>query len=116
MTIERSDVSGYLCHLVVGTGRTAVWWPECDLLARPAWPVAQRVTVRRENVVSLDSHMATSFRVERILLCPFCGEPVAGPADRASLTLKRANDCLVHWTIHERCFVERIAAAAAERL
>lgn len=85
-------------------------------LTRHAWPVAQRVTVRRENVVNLDWHMDTAFRVERILLCPFCGEPVAGPADRASLTLKRANDCLVHWKIHGRCFVERIAAAAAERL
>lgn len=61
--------------------------------------------------------MNTSFRVERTVLCPFCGEPVDGPADRASLTLKRTNDCLVHWKIHERCFIERItAAAAAERL
>jgi hypothetical protein len=58
--------------------------------------------------------MSTSFRVERIVLCPFCGEPVDGPADRASLTLKRANGCLVHWKIHERCFVERITEVAAE--
>lgn len=58
--------------------------------------------------------MNTSFPVECLVLCPFCGEPVEGLADRASLTLKRANDCLVHWKIHERCFVARITAAAAE--
>jgi len=58
--------------------------------------------------------MKDSIRVERIVLCPFCGEPINGMAARASLTLKRANGCLVHWRIHERCFVERITEAAAE--
>ena len=60
--------------------------------------------------------MNTSFRVERIELCPFCGEPVDALAGRASITLKRPNDSLVHWKIHERCFIDRITEAAAERL
>ena len=55
-------------------------------------------------------------RVERTVLCPFCGEPVEPLGARVSLTLKRADDCLVHWKIHEQCFLDRVTAAAAERL
>ena len=60
--------------------------------------------------------MNKPLRVERTLLCPFCGQPVEPAEGRVSLTLKRANDCLVHWKIHEQCFVDRITTAAAERL
>lgn len=60
--------------------------------------------------------MNPSFRVERIVLCPFCGKPVEEAGGRAALTLKRGDGCLVHWKIHEQCFVERITATAAERL
>lgn len=60
--------------------------------------------------------MTQSLRVERTVLCPFCGQPVDATGPRVSLTLKRANDCLVHWKIHEQCFVDRITPDAAERM
>jgi hypothetical protein len=60
--------------------------------------------------------MNKSIRAERTVLCPFCGKPVEEAAGRASLTLKRSIDCLVHWKIHEQCFLDRVTAEAAERL
>jgi hypothetical protein len=55
-------------------------------------------------------------RIQHVVLCPFCGKTIEPLGPRVSLTLKRANDCLVHWKIHEQCFVDRITPAAAKRL
>lgn len=67
-------------------------------------------------VVDWPSAMKPTFRVERTALCPFCGQPVERATGDVFLTLKRANDCLVYWKIHEKCFIERITANAAEQL
>jgi hypothetical protein len=60
--------------------------------------------------------MTQPIRVERTDLCPFCGQPVESADGRASLTLKRADGCLVHWKIHEQCFAGCVTSAATERL
>ncbi|HEX5972684.1 MAG TPA: hypothetical protein VFY85_12210 [Gemmatimonadaceae bacterium] len=57
--------------------------------------------------------MKSTFRAERIVLCPFCGDRVDTAAAHASLTLKRTDGVLVHWRIHEQCFVDRITEEAA---
>lgn len=99
---------------VTHSGTEATRSSRFPLTAQADCPSCNGVAAR--TALYCASPMDTPLRVERIALCPFCGQPVEPLGPRVSLTLKRANDCLVHWRIHEQCFVDRITPDAAERM